>query len=858
MASTYQESVEQTITAGEQIHQIVNGTATTEVTVEDGSKVPSIRKALLDNFYFKDPIAWQVGQTENVFNQLRQFTDGSWWYAPSATAINPVSMGSTPVGDVLWKIYDFDAIGKLTPQIRESLRRSYAEAGYNLVDGSFEAGGTLVNANDALLHEATGRAYSGPAGVVAPNTDPLSDPLYVAVDSATLADRLAAPDSDVLVGGVDAGDLAKSLKSTIQYNGYQEMITNAAGLIVEAGQRVRTGAGTWVITQSVSNNVIVNTSPQLYAQPLNGAWIDDFGGKGDALFRDNATGNWYQDSGFTIPATDSTAAFQAAIQATGGIDGRGTIVFGDGGYFIAPEAIDANGIDIRQKTLRGMGPERTTLCQSGNNTYQTFFRNNPRNLSEAGGWGSGGSFKIFNLYIRGNWDGTSGQTVIPPVSGNGNGLTGILKADYDFDAQGGLIQLISPTRFAFDNVWLSHGYGHNYKFFRGGYGDIRNGRSFATRGSGCWIHSLTPADSFTSSPIDNIKFEVCRGGYGALYVNNMFGSSINNCLFEGNPYGIYITDSGDVDTSGNYIELSYIEDFYIDPSCWGVVDIGNYSFNLGPIRNKSYKGLFHYRRDTGLHVDTDNPTYGTRPASINNFYMQRDTLGHGKRLPPLGGSGGVSFEYVKNLNQAGGVSVGWYTAMRHAATVDTDAGAAEVRYRRNTNQNTRSALSFATYDGATLADRWWIEHGGNLRPNADNTVSVGSAAFRPNQIFAATGTINTSDERDKTELIAISDLEKLVAMEIKESIRKFKFNDAVTVKGESARIHFGVGAQTVKAIFEKHGLDPFSYALLCYDEWDERPEVKDENGVVVQEYSPAGSRYGIRYDELAIFILAAI
>ena len=174
MALTYQAAVEQTITAGEQIHQIVNGTATTEVTVEDGSKVPSIRKALLDNFYFKDPIVWQVGQTENVFNQLRKFTDGSWWYAPSATASNPISMGSTPVGDPLWKIYDFDAIGKLTPQLREALRRSYAEAGYNLVDGSFEAGGTLVNANDVLLQERTGKAFSGPAGPVAAGTTPAS------------------------------------------------------------------------------------------------------------------------------------------------------------------------------------------------------------------------------------------------------------------------------------------------------------------------------------------------------------------------------------------------------------------------------------------------------------------------------------------------------------------------------------------------------------------------------------------------------------------------------------------------------------------------------------------------------------
>lgn len=43
---------------------------------------------------------------------------------------------------------------------REALRRSYAAAGYSLVDGSFEAGGILTSAVDVLMHEGSGKAYS--------------------------------------------------------------------------------------------------------------------------------------------------------------------------------------------------------------------------------------------------------------------------------------------------------------------------------------------------------------------------------------------------------------------------------------------------------------------------------------------------------------------------------------------------------------------------------------------------------------------------------------------------------------------------------------------------------------------------
>lgn len=98
------------------------------------------------------------------------------WYAWQGALPKTISPNSTPaasggLGENAWKPVTNNV---LAPTVRESIHRSYAEAGYNLVDGSFEAGGTLVKANDALLQERTGKAYTGPAGVVAAGTNPAS------------------------------------------------------------------------------------------------------------------------------------------------------------------------------------------------------------------------------------------------------------------------------------------------------------------------------------------------------------------------------------------------------------------------------------------------------------------------------------------------------------------------------------------------------------------------------------------------------------------------------------------------------------------------------------------------------------
>jgi hypothetical protein len=167
---------------------------------------------------------------------------------------------------------------------------------------------------------------------------------------------------------------------------------------------------------------------------------------------------------------------------------------------------------------------------------------------------------------------------------------------------------------------------------------------------------------------------------------------------------------------------------------------------------------------------------------------------------------------------------------------------------------------------ANNSDRLYVGRSGALaiEPGGDNTISCGSVIFRFSEVHAGTGTINTSDERLKTELLELDAAEKRAAKRIQKSIGKYKFVESINTKGDKARIHFGVGAQTVEQIMKEEGLDPFSYGLLCYDEWDAvepTPAKYDEEDSEVSsafDGVPAGNRYGIRYDELTMFILAAM
>jgi hypothetical protein len=160
--------------------------------------------------------------------------------------------------------------------------------------------------------------------------------------------------------------------------------------------------------------------------------------------------------------------------------------------------------------------------------------------------------------------------------------------------------------------------------------------------------------------------------------------------------------------------------------------------------------------------------------------------------------------------------------------------------------------------GTLVINAATVAFSGTARALNDGGQNLGSASIRWGTVYAVTGTINTSDAREKQQIRSLSEQEQVVAKKLKGLVRAFKFNDAVKEKGEKARIHVGVIAQDVADAFQSEGLDAFDYGILCYDEWDSVAESLDKDGSVITPARQSGYRYVVRYEELLAFIISAI
>jgi hypothetical protein len=148
---------------------------------------------------------------------------------------------------------------------------------------------------------------------------------------------------------------------------------------------------------------------------------------------------------------------------------------------------------------------------------------------------------------------------------------------------------------------------------------------------------------------------------------------------------------------------------------------------------------------------------------------------------------------------------------------------------------------------------------GNILPLADNAKNLGSGTYRWSVIYAGTGTINTSDERAKRDISALSD--DLLDAWANVDWKQFRFKDAYEDKGDAARWHLGLIAQQVRDAIDARLGDgeAIRFGLVCHDVWEATEarwsQDEDEDGepvgepFIVTPAMPAGDRWGLRYDE---------
>ena len=400
--------------------------------------------------------------------------------------------------------------------------------------------------------------------------------------------------------------------------------------------------------------------------------------------------------------------------------------------------------------------------------------------------------------------------------------------------------------------------------------------------------TMLNAIGFTYSTFKNVNFEWCGGVSAVTMLNSTLAGSggpsqwynqFYSCNFlrlASRPAGGVAMQLGDTDAGKEQVTTWTFVGGRVsgagDGSGLQLRGTGNQFFGV------TFEGM-----DTAVFVGSN----GTRGATANTFvgcYWEGNTVNRviyangvnttffGSFI--TGGSDTISSDSVYQ-DEVGGYknwlpSVGvWSVTMNNGAVnrpkfiskstisgidlVDSLANAA------NLYMLPQSSASWNYLNAtANFATPLWESGTAGFSPGDDNVKVLGRATFRWSTVYAGTGTINTSDAREKQQIRDLSAAEKAVAVKLKGMIRAFKFNDAVDKKENAARIHFGVIAQDVKATFESEGLVAEDYAILCYDEWGVEPEMLNDDGTIIRAAKPAGNRYGVRYEELLAFIISVL
>lgn len=800
----------------------------------------------------------------------------------SRLSTDTLEVGGVPIVPTDLAIYYYN-------ETREALRRSYAEAGYNLVAGSFEAGGVVTSVTDVLLHEATGVAYTW-GGALPKSVKANSTPATTGGISASGW----VPRTDVL------------LRSEIQVADYHALraysgtlsAVYVTGTVVTAKPAGIAGQFIWDSTDT--------TSPDDGGTVL----VDALGRRWKRQYEKEVNALWFE--GVTPNLTSSSSTKLAWI-----VDNFMSVYIPAGDYLMD------SSVRIRHagQVIRGEGKWLTKFwVDAGNFTSATYAGDSgmaafwviPDGTWNDGSWIDGVNISDFSVYgndflgeclrlnrvINGEYSNLNlvgaNYGIYGNRSGWGSSFSNIRSADHVIGAIG-LFTAYNGCTFTGCTLWggnkvtqvLLNIQGDSYgNSFNGGY--IENG-----------FVGVNLVNSQLA--INGVDFEVIAENFVRVVGNSNFAappSSVTACTFVGTPSAsagnVFYVDTGSISVRSSFFwnqgdlpgantfifngnSGADVQNGYMQPCIsesdnnirgWGNGDQYYKGSVFGRSKAHQFGSVSTGKLITGTNarftLDTD-----TWNAELTGYTMADKTFGFN-----VGNSAGVvtycnsslGYGSIKAIDAAGSNSAfianhpeKFTSRITHGSNFQGDYSFGSIELTvQAVNGSGVAQSNTVVVDGIT----------NSVKAAADNVMSLGVGSSRWTTVYAATGAINTSDAREKTAPHGLDDSVLDAWGDVQ--IIAFQWLSSIQEKGDdAARWHFGVIAQQVRDAFSARGLNGTDYGLLCYDEWEDvyapvmgtrenqdtgEPEEYDTGEVVL--VLAKGDRWGIRPDQ-CLFLEAA-
>ncbi len=300
--------------------------------------------------------------------------------------------------------------------------------------------------------------------------------------------------------------------------------------------------------------------------------------------------------------TNDTAAINAALTASDVVFFPVGIYMTDGGH------------NIKNKTIKGEAAAQLTAVTGntsviklrGSNTNASMFINGD---SIATPWGDGDGFLMRDMWLVGNWDGSTANT------------------ETDISLIGGLIKWWSGKYIYLQNCHLSNCYGFGFFCYKMGYSTLSQNHVNTCAKNGVHLEAPIPSTAITSSRIVDSSIHSCAGssetsGKG-IYIKNGFSFNVYACTIEDVDVGIYVTGTGNrscafvsnhmencstaaIDVNGQGFNFMYFQNIMND----GLIEATPAFSTYSSMGNLGLKNQFQlpYLKSDGSRVDVSNAT----------------------------------------------------------------------------------------------------------------------------------------------------------------------------------------------------------------------------------------------------------